>query len=325
MNGHCKTPLVSVIIPIYNVELYLEECLSSVCNQTLEDIEILCVDDYSTDRSVDIIEEFARKDSRIRKLTSKKKGVSFARNTGLEHARAECIQFIDSDDYIVPTMCETMYTAMMKHAVDFVVCGLEIIYEEGQEYRDKDAIASYFDSKTKYGLYMVDWEIMEYIFVSMCTMMIRKSLLEKYDIRFLERRICEDQYVSRAYIAISSTVFCLPDKLYIRRFRNGSIMDNIDRRVNGKHLDFLYQLEHLYTFFEKHNLLEKYAGYFWTYYVRALYYINSRLDKKYFKHFVRVADSFIIKHYTTIPDIPEMTYTKCQLLYYLGYPCDTLV
>jgi glycosyltransferase involved in cell wall biosynthesis len=100
-------PKVSIIIPVYNVEKYLTECLDSAMGQTLRDIEIICVDDGSTDRSTEILDEYAKKDSRITVIHQSNGGPSKARNTGIDTATGEYILFLDSDDIIKPTLCET--------------------------------------------------------------------------------------------------------------------------------------------------------------------------------------------------------------------------
>lgn len=104
--GDMLQPKVSVIIPVYNVDPYLRECLESVVNQTLLDIEIICVNDGSTDNSPAILEEYRAKDSRITVFTQENRGLSAARNRGMDLARGEYIYFIDSDDYVEPETLE---------------------------------------------------------------------------------------------------------------------------------------------------------------------------------------------------------------------------
>ena len=114
-------PKISIIIPVYNVEKYLRECLDSCVNQTLKDIEIICVDDCSTDNSYKILEEYLQKDSRIRILRqeqNRKQGA--ARNKGLEVATGEYIWFVDSDDYIDTKACQILYNAIKEFDVDLL-------------------------------------------------------------------------------------------------------------------------------------------------------------------------------------------------------------
>ena len=95
-------PLVSIVGPVYNVESYIEECLQSVCSQTYENLEIICVDDVGNDRSMDVVRSFAVKDCRIKIIEhDKNKGLAEARNTGLEHVSGDYVFFLDSDDWLM--------------------------------------------------------------------------------------------------------------------------------------------------------------------------------------------------------------------------------
>lgn len=115
-------PLLSIIIPVYNVEQYLERCIESIINQTLKDLEIILVNDGSTDRSGEICERYANQDNRILVINKKNGGVSSARNVGLEIARGEWIAFVDSDDYIEKNMYEILYKNAIKYDVEVSSC-----------------------------------------------------------------------------------------------------------------------------------------------------------------------------------------------------------
>ena len=112
--------MISVIVPVYNVEKYLEECIESIINQTHSDIEIILVDDGSTDNSGALCDEYASKDSRIRVIHKENGGLSDARNCGMRAAKGEIISFVDSDDYLSPFFLEIMYEAMMNGNCDIV-------------------------------------------------------------------------------------------------------------------------------------------------------------------------------------------------------------
>lgn len=116
-------PKVSIILPIYNTEQYLRRCLDSVRNQTLEDIEIICVDDGSTDKSVKILDEYAQKDSRIKVLHKKNEGLVAARKSGIRAATGIYTGYVDSDDWIDPDMYECLYQAALSTNTDLVTCG----------------------------------------------------------------------------------------------------------------------------------------------------------------------------------------------------------
>ena len=129
-------PKISVIIPVYNTEKYLEKCFDSVLNQTLKDIEIVIVNDGSKDQSQNIIDDYARKDARIKSIIKENGGLSDARNVGLDNATGEYIAFIDSDDYIDSNMFEMMYLSNQKNNSEIVLCDLVKVDENGNEFRD---------------------------------------------------------------------------------------------------------------------------------------------------------------------------------------------
>ena len=118
---------VSVIVPVYNVEKYLRKCLDSIIGQTLKDIEIILVNDGSTDSSLSICEEYAEKDRRITVISKENAGPSHTRNTGLKTAKGEYISFVDSDDYIEENMLVTLYNLGKKSSADIVFCNNDIV------------------------------------------------------------------------------------------------------------------------------------------------------------------------------------------------------
>lgn len=118
-----KKPLISVIIPVYNTELYLERCLKTVTENTYKNLEIICVNDGSTDHSLDILKQLAVQDSRIRVIDQPNGGVSAARNHGLDVASGAYIAFIDSDDWVHSEYFEHLQNVAQEHQADLVVCG----------------------------------------------------------------------------------------------------------------------------------------------------------------------------------------------------------
>lgn len=122
-------PKVSVIIPVYNGEKYLRQCLDSICAQTYSDIEIIIVDDGSTDTTPDILKDFREKDPRIRVFSQENKYAGVARNMGMSHATGEYLLFIDADDYIEPEAIEALYKKASENAAEICVCGAKQDYE----------------------------------------------------------------------------------------------------------------------------------------------------------------------------------------------------
>ncbi len=125
---------VSIIIPVYNVEAYLSQCLDSVTAQTLKDIEIICVDDGSSDRSLDILKEYQAKDPRIQIICQKNAGAGAARNAGLRKAQGEYLSFLDSDDFFEPDMLELAYNQIEQYQADFVVFNSDQYHMDKKEF-----------------------------------------------------------------------------------------------------------------------------------------------------------------------------------------------
>lgn len=131
---------VSIIIPIYNTQKYLSRCLDSLINQTLDDIEIIVIDDGSTDGSSEIVDQYALKSGKIKTFHQKNGGVSNARNLGLLNATGEYVGFVDSDDYIQPSMYSTMLYYAERENADIVQCGL--VYRTGDSVSSDNSICS---------------------------------------------------------------------------------------------------------------------------------------------------------------------------------------
>ena len=125
---------VSVIIPVYNVEPYLKQCMDSVVGQTLKDIEIICVDDGSTDGSLDILREYAAEDNRIQIIEQKNAGAGAARNNGMRHATGKYLSFLDSDDFFEPRMLEKAYDLPEKDQADFVAYKSDQYHTEKKQF-----------------------------------------------------------------------------------------------------------------------------------------------------------------------------------------------
>lgn len=187
-------PKVSVIIPVYNVETYLRQCLDSVCAQTLKEIEIICVDDGSTDSSPDILKEYAQKDARIRILSQKNAGAGAARNYGLRESNGEYLSFLDSDDFFEPDMLEEAYKSIEEYNADFVVFESDQYHMNTKEYvknpwvvRRKD-IPPYMPFKHR--------ELTDNVFKTFVgwawDKLYRKSFVMEHDLWFQEQRTSND-------------------------------------------------------------------------------------------------------------------------------------
>ena len=124
---------VSIIVPVYQVETYLRQCIDSILAQTFTDFELILVDDGSKDKSGEICEEYAGKDGRVRVIHKENGGLSDARNAGLEQAAGEYFMFVDSDDYIAPTMIERLYNSIQSESADIAACNFCYVFDKKEK------------------------------------------------------------------------------------------------------------------------------------------------------------------------------------------------
>lgn len=187
-----QKPKVSVIIPVYNVEKYLPECLDSVINQTLPDIEIICVDDGSTDRSLAILSKYAKQDNRIKIIKQQNKFAGAARNAGLDAAQGEFLSFLDSDDFFEPEMLEEMYNKAKDEESDMVVCGYYTYDQmcERNTFQRKLNPQMVLDAPIKPEEYSD--KLFNFCFPTPWTKLIKHDLFTKYNLRFENLKKCND-------------------------------------------------------------------------------------------------------------------------------------
>lgn len=213
--------LISVIVPIYNVEQYLDECITSIVNQTYTNLEIILINDGSTDRSRIICEKFRLKDKRIIVIDSKNLGGGSAKNIGLNNCKGEYIVFVDSDDYIENNMLEKLYNAMNIYKVDIVQCNIYLLYKN--KLRKKREISKSKSLSTEEFLKMTckDWT-----YYVIYNKLYKKSLIK--EIRFPEGTIIDDEYFTYEVISNAKSIFEIDECMYYYRQRKGSLMHNED-------------------------------------------------------------------------------------------------
>ena len=131
--------LISVIVPVYKVEKYIHKCIESIINQTYDNLEIILIDDGSPDNCPKICDEYALRDNRIKVIHQENKGLSSARNKGIELAKGEYIGFVDSDDYIEPSMFQDLYNAIVENNVDISICNFYVINDKTKEKNVKNS------------------------------------------------------------------------------------------------------------------------------------------------------------------------------------------
>lgn len=228
---------VSVIIPIYNVEEYLEECLVSALNQTLKEIEIICVNDGTPDNSMSIVEKY-QDDERVVVVNKVNGGLSSARNAGMEVAKGEYVYFLDSDDYIVPECLENLYVDAKEKDLDIIFFDAESFYESKKLEREQAFYSNYYIREPKYEEVVSGIEIFEKwvednaFRTSACLQLIRRTFLIDNKISFYEGIIHEDNLFSLECIVEAKRVRHVAKQYYKRRVREGSIMTDT-KKINS--------------------------------------------------------------------------------------------
>ena len=120
-------PVISVVVPVYNAETFLDKCIQSIVNQTYKNIEVILLDDGSTDKSLDVCKNFAKTDKRIKVIHKKNSGAADSRNLGVQKAIGEYVTFVDSDDYIDQNMIAALYDNMKKYAAEVSICNYQVV------------------------------------------------------------------------------------------------------------------------------------------------------------------------------------------------------
>ena len=224
-----KIPEISIIVPVYNVEKYLDHSLSTIKNQTFTDWECILVDDGSTDASPLICDRFSQEDKRFRVIHQKNSGVSVARNIGLDNARGKYISFVDPDDWCEKNYLETFHTLITKYDADIVQCGFTrefVSFSRKKHLTDKERV---IDRDEAIHLLLKPSGIPSLLW----------SKLYKRDViteKFPEGKTYEDAYTMPAWFKNVKKVVLSPELIYHYRMRGGSITK---KGVASHHYDFI--------------------------------------------------------------------------------------
>ena len=235
-------PTISIIVPVYNAEKYLNQCIQSILNQTFSDLEVILVDDGSKDNSFEICKEFQKIDSRIKVLNQENKGAGAARNVGLAIAKGEYIGFVDSDDWIEPNMYETLYELINKNHADMAICDLTYSSEPSvnnpniEIWDNKKNLERFFRINGESGIN------------SVCRRLVKRNLFDNWE--FIEGYMNEDVHACFCLAFNSNkTIYYSRDFYHYRKNKNGVT----NSKFTKNKLDLLYvweivrkQVENLY-------------------------------------------------------------------------------
>lgn len=249
-------PLISIIVPVYKVEKYLEKCVKSILAQTYKNIEVILIDDGSPDYCPIICDNYEEKDDRVIAIHKRNGGLSDARNAGMAIAKGEFICFVDGDDYVSEDFCELLLSAVLKSNADMAICNYLVVDENGNSIQDKnihlpikdECISSQKFIKEycgKYGWY----------YVIACNKIYKRKLFE--NVKYPVGKQHEDAFVIHHLVAQCNRIACVKKTLYFYVQRQGSIMSQISVR----NMDLGEALIDQYRFAKKNGnpLLRKYA------------------------------------------------------------------
>lgn len=205
---------LSIIVPVYDVEKYIHQCIDSILNQTFQNFEIILVDDDSNDKSGAICDEYAKRDNRVKVIHQVNAGLSAARNIGLKHAKGKYVAFVDSDDYIAPNMYELLLNKLYESGTDMVKCGYhEFIYEDITYTRKFVSPCVYENTFSKEEL--LKFSMTDVLYIVVWNAVYTKNLADK--IFYPNGLISEDNYVSPMYLLESEKVAVISEPLYYYR------------------------------------------------------------------------------------------------------------
>lgn len=261
---------VSVIIPVYNTEKYLPECIDSVLHQTLDNIEIILIDDGSTDNSGKIVDEYADRYPEVIALHQENQKQGAARNYGLSVAKGEYIAYIDSDDYLTQEALQKLYELASRRRLDVISYDAQPFLEEGvsseglEKMYDRSGLDIDFGKVWKGSDYWNENYKKGGAFINPCFMFCRHGFLKEHDFQFQPSVFYEDNEFGMKIYLCSKRFMCLPEKFYCRRYRSDSTMTGsikmihlVSRLVSVKciwghiiqYYDIVKQSNASYTFF----------------------------------------------------------------------------
>lgn len=288
--------MISVIVPVFNVEKYINQCIDSILNQTYHDIEIILVDDGSTDSSGKICDEYQKKDNRIIVIHKSNGGLSSARNAGVEIATGEYISFIDSDDWVENDFLESLYNCCIMYQAEIAVCRIQKRVEENQETQEYENFTECWSGR----LAVENRVLKEKIYciqTSVWNKLYSREIIK--DMSFPEGKYYEDIVYSTQAMLNSERVAYTNDALYnYRQDRPGSIMnEGFNTRAITDELPLMYE----------RNLLIRQAG---------LVDVADLVDRNYCIRVIEIARQLF--NSKRISD-KKLYYKKCKLYFKLVY------
>ena len=292
---------VSVIVPVYNVEKYLEKCLDSLVNQTLKDIEIIVVNDGTKDNSQEIIDKYTKKyPKKVKGFIKENGGQSSARNYGLEYAKGEYIGFVDSDDYVELDMFEKLYNKAKEDDFDISICNLNFVYEDTDDKKEFSInMNSDLTDKESLRKHMIN------IYPVVWNKIYKKSLFETSKLKFKEKVWFEDVEFLYKLVPYVKSVGVIDDYLYNYLQRQGSVTNTFDKRL----YNYVENLNGIVDFYKEKDFYDYYKKELEYVYVRYLFATFLKRAAKYNdEEFYKAVDCAVENVSNTFPKFRKNKY-----------------
>ena len=278
--------LVSVIVPVYNVEKYLRRCLDSIINQTLKDIEIICVNDGSKDSSLDILKEYSQKDSRVKIIDQENAGLSAARNSGMEIASGEYIGYVDSDDWVDLNFFEKLYNAAKKHDADIAVA--DFVRQHSKKKKIRLNITEEKVYETPEEKYLVCKTYRE---GCVWNKIYRNDFLKSINLKFVPGMYYEDRDFTARSLYFSKKLVTVPGTYYDYFVNPKSIVKFGRNEKQDEH--YVLVRQQVLQFIKEHNInvpdgLYKAEKYKYQIFGKTLFSIKESLYTEYFFLFGKI-------------------------------------
>ncbi len=291
---------ISIIMPVYNAEKTIEETLRSLENQTYSDIEIICVNDGSKDKSLEILQNHASIDGRIIVLSQENASPAAARNAALSIAQGEYLMFCDSDDKYEPQMCQRMFETIEEKKVDLVMCDTEIEVAT-KSLRTKASSALEYNRLNMFNEVILDNSTRPNVRVTLWNKIFRKKIVDDNQIIFPKLYTTEDDAFVLIYISLIEKAYGLDEKLYHYIVRGDSLTDTALHKNNKNAMNIFYSLHYVMSYLSERNLLG--ANIIWLLFVinKCLYMRINLVDaSQYEKIFGLVKDILVFTDYETV-------------------------
>ena len=284
--------LLSIIIPIYNVEKYLEKCIKSIINQTYRNLEIILINDGSIDESAKICGKYKEQDNRIIFINKKNGGAASAKNEGLKVAKGDYIAFVDSDDFIEPDMIEYMVNTIKKYNSDIIQCKLIDYYTDTVTFNQESVSEKIVKTKDFLYLSLKHWE--NNLF---CNKLFKREVIK--NIFFKEGRCIDDEFFTYKCIINSKNIVISNKIVYNYRMRKSGVMksESSQKQILRDRVDYLYDRYNLVKTIYK-DLDNAFLEHLLTYYliISKDYYVDEKILDYMKKNLKSIKQKIIISN-----------------------------